>query len=142
MVTSFWYICCSRHKKYLTILSLKGIDVQKMFHIVIEFQRKLRKCLFMKNLLQQEGSQQVLVVVYVKNIEYLLSGHHHDLALVKFGPPLDKTDWNWESTENDAIYPICLPNKSYKEYRKTSKHLLDPVKCVQSPLVINQKCVD
>ena len=66
----------------------------------------------------------MLVVVYIKNIEYLLSGHHHDLALVKLGPPLDKTDWNWESTENDAIYPICLPDTSYREYRKEGKNLL------------------
>ena len=57
-------------------------------------------------------------------MKYIISGFdsYNDVALLKFDRPIYQKDWNWKSRTN-AIYPICLPDKSYREIGKISKLL-------------------
>ena len=45
------------------------------------------------------------------------------MALLKFDRPLFQKDWNWNTTNKNAIYPICLPDDSYDEIGKIGRHL-------------------
>ena len=46
---------------------------------------------------------------------------YHDLAVLRFQQPMTKKDWKWNSKDNDAIYPICLPGPDYEEVWKTGR---------------------
>eukprot|EP00091_Calanus_sinicus_P007461 TRINITY_DN18509_c0_g1_i1.p2 TRINITY_DN18509_c0_g1~~TRINITY_DN18509_c0_g1_i1.p2 ORF type:complete len:100 (-),score=16.01 TRINITY_DN18509_c0_g1_i1:71-370(-) len=48
------------------------------------------------------------------------SNSYNDLALLKFDRTFYQKDWGWDTTDKNAIYPICLPDSSYDEVGKIS----------------------
>ena len=44
----------------------------------------------------------------------------NDIALMEFDHALRQDQWRWNTTDRNAIYPICLPDEDYDEINKTS----------------------
>ena len=49
---------------------------------------------------------------------------HNDIALLKFQVSMEISDWKWNTTTFDAIYPICLPETDYEETWKKGRNVL------------------
>ena len=44
----------------------------------------------------------------------------NDIALMEFDHALRQDQWRWNTTDRNAIYPICLPDENYDEINKAS----------------------